>query len=233
MINDQDYTYANVVASATAVEQKEFYKQTYMHLALALLSTILIEYAFLASNAGESITYFVMDSPIISFLLFMGASWIGQSLAYSQDKSRQYLGLGLYVTAYSVFFVPVIYLTTQYLGIQIIQEAAIITSALFAGLTFVAFTTKKDFTFLEGALKIGAFIMIGVMIASIFSPSLTSSIFWIGFVILFLGGLILYETSQIKYKYPTNMYVGAAATLYGSFMTLFLYVLRLLMALRE
>ena len=232
-MNNQEFTYANVVAEAPIIEQKEFYKQTYLHLALALMVTVLLEYAILTSSMAGSIVNFMFNNYIISFLLFFGATWLGQSMAYSADKGKQYLGLGIYVLAYTLFFAPILALTAEAIGVQIIQEAAILTTALFAGLTVVAFTTKKDFSFLEGALKIGSFIIIGVIIASFFIGGLTSSIFWIGGVILFLGGLILYETSQIKYKYPTTMFVGAAATLYGSFMTLFLYVLRLLMALRD
>lgn len=234
MIDEQEYVYADVVANATEIEQKAFYKQTYMHLALALMSTVILEYLFLSSTMAESILSMMMGSSYwITIILFFGATWLGQSLAYSQDRTKQYLGLGLYVLAYSVLFVPVIYITGQTLGTQIIQEAAIITTALFAGLTLVAFTTKKDFSFLGGALKIGSFIILGIIVASFFSPALTSSLLWVGFVILFMGGLILYQTSQIRYKYPTNMYVGAAASLYGSFMTLFLYILRLLSALRD
>ena len=233
MINEKEYTYANVVASASDVERKTFYKQTYMHLALALMSTILIEYAFFTTNIAESIMTFMMSSRWIGFLLFIGASWLGQSMAYSQDKTKQYLGLGLYVMAYSVFFVPVLYYSAMYLGVQIIQEAALVTLLLFGALTLTAFTTKKDFSFLGGALKIGGFIILGVILISFIVPGITSSIWWVSAVIIFLGGLILWETSQIKNKYPTNMYVGAAASLYGSFMTLFLYVLRLLSALRD
>jgi FtsH-binding integral membrane protein len=46
-------------------------------------------------------------------------------------------------------------------------SSSVFCLALVAGLTFTAFTSKKDFSFLGGMLKIGGFIAIGAIVASV------------------------------------------------------------------
>ena len=53
-------------------------------------------------------------------------------------------------------------------GIEILNQAAIVTLSLFSGLTAVVFVTKKDFSFLKSALTIGFFIAIGLIVAGNF-----------------------------------------------------------------
>ena len=58
----------------------------------------------------------------------------------------------------------------------------------------MAFTTGHDFSFLGGLLKIGGFVALGVIVASIlFGFSL--GLFFVGLMILFAGGAVLYNTS--------------------------------------
>ena len=44
------------------------------------------------------------------------------------------------------------------------------------------------------------------------------------------GAAILFQTQSIIRTYPGDAYVAAAVTLFGSLMTMFYYVLRLLMS---
>ena len=75
---------------------------------------------------------------------------------------------------------------------DVIPTAGIITALLFGGLTMVAFTTGHDFSFLGGLLKVGGFVALGVIVASIlFGFSL--GLFFVGLMILFRGGAILYK----------------------------------------
>ena len=47
------------------------------------------------------------------------------------------------------------------------------------------------------------------------------------------GGAILFQTQNIIRTYPANAYVPAAIALFGSLMTMFWYVLRLLIQLTQ
>ena len=51
-------------------------------------------------------------------------------------------------------------------AIKILMEAVVITLAIFIGLSATVFITKKDFSFMRGALMIGTFAALGVIVAS-------------------------------------------------------------------
>ncbi len=52
-------------------------------------------------------------------------------------------------------------------------------------------------------------------------------------MIVLMGGYILYETSLLMAYFRPTQHVAAALMLFSTIATLFLYVLRLLMSLRE
>ena len=113
---------------------------------------------------------------------------------------------------------------------QLKDQAAIVTGLLFAGLTVIAFTTKKDFSFMRGILIIGGFVALGLIAASmIFGFSL--GLVFAGAMILLMGISILYNTSQIMFHYRTDQHVAASLGLFASLATLFYYVLYFLMSL--
>jgi hypothetical protein len=144
----------------------------------------------------------------------------------------QYAGLGIYVVAEAIIFLPLLLIAAhpQFLNQpQIIGQAAIITGALFGGLTLIAFTTKKDFSFLGGILKMGFFVAMGLIVASIFM-GFNLGLLFSGAMILLASISILYSTSNIIHHYGTTQYVAAALGLFASVALLFWYVLRILMA---
>jgi FtsH-binding integral membrane protein len=110
----------------------------------------------------------------------------------------------------------------------VIPSAAIITGLLFAGLTYTAFSTGKDFSFLGGFLRIGGFIALGVIIASIIF-GFQLGILFSGAMILFAAGAILYDTSNIIHHYHPEQYVAAALSLFASVALLFWYVIQFLL----
>jgi len=108
--------------------------------------------------------------------------------------------------------------------------AAIITGLLFLGLTVTAFTTKTNFSFLGGILKIGSFVALGIIAAScIFG--FTLGLLFSGVMVAFAAGAILYTTSSIIHDYNTDQHVAASLSLFASVALLFWYVLRILIAL--
>lgn len=223
------------VAQSPADARSEFYQKTYLHLAGAIGVFVLLELA-LFSIPGIEAKVFGMLSGGMSWLvvlaLFMGASWIANKWATS-DTSRgmQYAGLGLYIVAEALIFLPLLLMAAYYSGQgNLIGQAGIITGALFAGLTFVAFTTKKDFSFLGGMLKIGFFVAMGLIVASIFM-GFDLGIWFSAAMVLFAAGSILHQTSNIIHHYRPDQYVAASLGLFASVALLFWYVLQILMSL--
>jgi len=229
------YNDFTLVANATGMERATFYKRTYLHVALAILSFIIVE-AMLINTIPSTFIYGMVANKFV-WLFIIGLFWLGSmmcdKLVFSASRNIQYLGLALYVLIEAIIFLPVIYIASGLSGgAELIQQAGLITLFMFGGLTAVVFLTNKDFSFLRTALVVGGFIALGLIIAGALFGFDLGLWFSVGMVIL-AAGSILYQTSQIKDKYETHQYVGAALQLFASVMLLFWYILRILMSRRN
>lgn len=222
-----------IVAHSTEVQKAEFYRKTYAHVALAILAFIVVETVLLAIVPTEMI--YMMVGQKYTWLLIIGAFWLASILAnkwsLSQSKSTQYMGLGFYVFIEAIIFLPLIYMAVATAGGNVIFQAATLTVAMFAGLSGIAFVTKKDFSFLRTFIVMGGFIALGLIVAGAIFGFNLGLWFSVGMVLL-ASASILYETSKLKNNYTTNQYVGASLQLFASIMLLFWYILRILMSRR-
>lgn len=229
-----EYTSNLLVAQSTDAEQVQFYKKTYMHLALAVLAFIVVESILLKVVPEEVVLS--MISGKFTWLLIIGAFWLASILAekwtMSQNRTTQYVGLGFYVLLEAVIFLPLISMAVVFSGPHLIYQAAIITLALFGGLTAIAFTTKHDFSFLRNILVVGGFVALGLIVAGALFGFALGLWFSVGMVLL-ASGSILYQTQKLKVIYTKDQYVGAALQLFASVMLLFWYILRILMSRRN
>ena len=232
-------SYANpyVVASSDVDTRAAFIRKTYAHLAGAILAFVAVEAALMSIPGIHDTVFGVLGVSKYSWLIVLGAfmavSWLANKWAHSSTSlGMQYTGLALYVVAEAVIFLPLLLIASQMTGDgNLIGKAGIITLAMFGGLTLVAFTTKKDFSFLGGILKIGFFIALGLIVASFFFQGLSLGIWFSGAMVLLASGSILYSTSNIIHHYQPTQYVAASLGLFASVALLFWYVLRILMAL--
>lgn len=223
-----------LVAHSSDVEKASFYKKTYLHVAFAILAFIGVETVLL--NIVPEQLILAMFAQRYLWLLIIGVFWLASFLAtkwsLSQSKSTQYMGLGFYVLLEAVIFLPLIYIAVKYAGGSVIFQAATLTVAMFAGISAVAFTSKRDFSFLRNIITIGGFIAIGLIIAGMIFGFNLGLWFSVGMVIL-ASATILYQTSKLKDAYVTDQYVGASLQLFASIMLLFWYILSILMSRRS
>lgn len=221
---------STLVSESTEIQKAEFYKKTYLHVGLAILAFAGLEYLLLFNIPEEYIIAMVANR--ITWLFILGLFWLGSTLAnkwtLSQSKNVQYFGLLFFIILEAVIFLPLIYMAVVYTnGIEVLQQAAIMTGMLFAGLTVLAFFSNKDFSFLKNVIIIGGFIALGLIaVAAIFGFNL-GLWFSLGMVVL-ASASILYETQKLKDTYTPNQYVGASLQLFASIMLLFWYILRIL-----
>jgi FtsH-binding integral membrane protein len=219
------------VSEAEPADRAQFIRRTYLHLAVAILAFIGIEALLLRLPGVERLVGTMVGGYgwLITLLAFMGVSWLADRLARSEaSESMQYLGLGLFVVAEAVIFLPLLYVAAYYSAPETIPMAGIITGLLFAGLTATAFMTRKDFSFMRGILTIGGFVALGVIVCSmIFGFQL--GLLFSGVMVLFAGGSILYTTSNIIHHYRPTQHVAAALALFSGVMLLLWYVLRIVM----
>lgn len=224
-----------VAAEAGPLERGQFIRRVYFHLAGAILAFAAIEAALLMSPIAMPVVKLMVGgnySWLVVMGLFMGISWLADKWASSDtSKPMQYLGLAVYVVAMAVVTMPLMALALIQAP-NIIPMAVCITAALTLGLTAVVMMTKTDFSFLRGALVIGGFVALGVIVASIvFGFEL--GILFSAIMVVFAGAAILYHTSAIFQNYRTDQYVAASLSLFASIALLFWYILRLLLSMRR
>jgi len=216
-------------------ERATFIRKTYSHLAAAILVFTGVTGLLLNSQIGVSLARSLVGTQfgwILVMVLFMGASYIANRWARSDTSVElQYAGLGLYILAESIIFLPILFIANAYYE-GVILQAGIVTGMLFLGLTATVFMTRSDFSFLGPILSIAGFVAIGVILCSILFGFTLGTLFS-GIMILFAAGAILYDTSNVLHHYRTDQHVAASLSLFASVALLFWYVLRLLMALRD
>ena len=228
------YDYS-VAARAAGSDRALFIRRTYAHLAGAILAFMGIEALFL-NVLGEAQQLQILRMMtggygwLFVLLAFMGASWLAQTWAQSNSsRGMQYLGLGLYVVAEAVIFLPLLIIANHMVDKTVIPTAGILTLAVFGGLTLSVFVTKKDYSFLRPILCVASLIALGVIVAAILIGFSLGLIF--SFVMIALmSGYILYYTSQVMLHYRTDQHVAAALALFAAVATLFWYILRIVMA---
>ena len=226
--------YSEIVSQATQADRADFYKRTYLHVALAILAFMVVESFLLQLVPGEIIS--MMFGGKFVWLFIIGLFWLGSFIAnkfaFSLSRSAQYFGLGLYVMLEAIIFLPVLYIAASYTGGDVIMQAGIVTLSMFGGLTALVFMSGYDFSFMRTGIIIGGFISLGLIVGGAIFGFNLGLWFSVGMVVL-ASASILYQTSQIKDTYTTDQYVGAALQIFASVMLLFWYILRILMSRRD
>ncbi len=229
-MNEFSTSFGNTAANALPAERAQFIRKTYMLLAAAILAFIAVEAFLFMSGAAHMIANVIFSGGGMGWLLvlalFMGVSYLANRWALSETSPiTQYLGLGIFILAYAVIFVPLISIATFHSGDgSVLIKAGITTLGLFLGLTATVFITRSDFSFLGPIVAIGGFAALGFIVSSaIFGFSL-GSVFAFAMV-AFAGTAILYNTSQVLHQYNPKQYVAASLTLFAGIALLFWYIL--------
>ncbi len=221
------------VAESRPSERALFIKNTYTHLAGAVGAFTLLEVFLFTSGAAGTIANLLFASKFawLGVIAAFGVlGWMARTWAAKTDVRTQYIGLGVYVVAEALIFAPLIWMAATFFDPMIIPTAGIFTALLFAGLTTIVFTTKKDFTFLGGALTIAGFVALGLIICSVLF-GFQLGVWFSAVMIVVAAGSILYDTSKVMQHYSVDQHVAASLELFASVALLFWYVLRILMQL--
>jgi FtsH-binding integral membrane protein len=230
---------AAVVAEASTDARASFIVKTYVHLFGAILVFAALEVLWFSTPVASALLSLVSQGRF-AWLLFIGAfvgvSYFANQWALSStSKGMQYAGLGLYTVFESVLFVPLIAMALV-MGAEgntsILTRAIVITVTMFGCLTGIVFVTRKDFSFMRGALMLAGLSAFGLAVLSmLFGFSL--GLFFSYAMVALACGYILYDTSNVMLHYRTNQHVAAALALFAAVMLLFWYVLRILIARRR
>lgn len=217
-------------------ERTTFIRRTYTHLLVAVGLFVLVEaliFSFVQDDQMMRIIQLLQGGRFNWLMVlggFMVVSWIGSSLAQSVSVPMQYLGLGAYILAYSVIFIPMLWIAQNFAP-GAIPAAGIMTGVVFTGLTVLVFTTKADFSWMGKFLALASFAALGLIVCAVFFQGLSLGIWFSGGMVVIAAGYILYDTSNVLHRYRTDQHVAASLALFASVATLFWYLLRIMMAL--
>lgn len=230
MANSMPAPLRTPVGSLDASARTRFISRTYGHLFAAIAGFTAIEVFLFSTGMAKTIAEAMFST---SWLLILGgfmivgylASW---GAARAQSPAAQYAALMAYVVAEAIIFVPLLYIADNFAP-GAISSAAVITLIGFAGLTAIAVSSGKDFSFLGVFLKWGGIVALLLIVGSIIFGFQLGTFFSVAMV-AFAGGAILYSTSKILRTYPEDRYIAAALELFASVALMFWYVLRLTMS---
>ncbi len=230
------------VATLGVSDRVAFLRRTYALLGVALVGWAAITGGMMRFATETSLAWsqWALFSGRWNWLLviglFMVVGIVSEKLAMSESsRGLQYLGLGVGIAAQAMLVQPLLWLTISKFGLSggldVITQATGITLVIFIGLTLTVFISKKDFSFMRGALTVLSFAALGVVVMSLIFGFSLGAVFS-GAMVALMAGYILYQTSIIMNDFPPSAFVAAALMLFSTVATLFWYVLRLLSSLR-
>ncbi len=209
-------------ADASVSERIAFIRKVY---ALFFAATLFAIGGVLLGLAFPPLMIFAVGHPIIMFIAMIGGVIGAQAVRHVPGVNLA--ALFGFTTLTGVIISPVLYVIGRTNPGSILQ-AGVMTVAIFGGLTAYVFVSRRDFSFLRGMVTVGLVVVIGAGLINIFVGSLGLGFAISAAALLLFAGFVLYDTSNIIRRYPTNEYVAGALSLYLDAFNIFLALLRIL-----
>jgi modulator of FtsH protease len=205
--------------SAGAVSTNKVLRNTYLLLGATL--------AFSALTAGLSMA---MNLPhpgvIITLVGYFGLLF---ATTKTQDSAWGLFWVFALTGFMGITLGPIVSMYLKFLpnGHQVVTTALGVTAVTFVGLSAYAVRSGRDFSFMGGFLTVGILGAFVLGLVALFFHLPTLSLAVSGMFVLAMGGMILFETSNIIRGGQTN-YIAATVTLYVAIYNLFTSLLHLL-----
>ena len=216
---------------AAVDERVGFIRKTYLHLTAELGAVGLLAWMGTQVPLLQSLALALWSNFIIYFACFLGASFITRKLlAGHKPMSAQYLGAGIWVFLLGLLVTPLVMIAPG----AILAQGFVLTLCAFVGITAYVFTTKKDFSYIGGALSMATMILIGIAFLSFFMGGMGSGFPWFSVLAaLLMCGWILYDTSRMLHHRRVGEHVAASVDLLVDFVYLFIHIVILLLGSRD
>ncbi len=218
---------AESAARASVEERMGFIRKVY---ALFFAATLFAIGGVWLGLSFEPLLQFAYEHPFIMFFIMIGGVLGAQAV-------RHVPGLNLaalfgFTTLTGVVISPLIHFVLASNPGSILA-AGVLTVGIFGGLTAYVFVSKKDFSFMRGMLMTGLIVVILAGVVNIFLGASALGFAVAAATLLLFSGFVLYDTSNIIRRYPTNEYVAGALDLYLDAFNIFLALLRILNSSRD
>ncbi len=221
---NQYNAYDMVVPSAD--ERLKVLRNTYLLLALSLIPTAI------GAIFGINMSFmFLAKSPIMGSLLLIAGMYF---MMFMVQKNKESFAGIVWLMAFTFLMGLLLGPLLQYAlrvpnGASLILLAALLTSAVFFVMSVIAYTVKKEMTFLTNFLTVGAVVLMIAVIANIFLRMPAFYLMICGAFVIFSSLMILWQVNQVVRGGETN-YISATLTLYVSIYNLFTSLLQIILA---
>ena len=218
---------AETAAQAGVQERMGFIRKVY---ALFFAATLFAIGGVWLGLSFDPLLQFAYQHPWVMLFAMIGGVMGAQAVRHVRGLNL--LALFGFTTFTGVVISPLIAVISQ-INPGSILAAGVLTVGIFGGLTAYVFVSKKDFSFMRGMLMTGLIVVILAGVVNIFLGSGALGFAVAAATLLLFSGFVLYDTSNIIRRYPTNEYVAGALSLYLDAFNIFLALLRILNAGRR
>ena len=215
-------------ADATVSERMGFIRKVYSLFFAAILFAI---GGVMTGFAFPPLMIAAAEHPWIALIVLIGGVLGAQAVRHVPGVNL--FALFAFTTLTGIVISPLLYIVSQTNPASIFQ-AGVLTVGIFGGLTAYVFISRKDFSFLRGMVTVGLIVVVLAAFLNVLIIGSSALGFAISAAVLLLfSGYVLYDTSNIIRRYPTNEYVAGALSLYLDAFNIFLALIRLLNAGRD
>lgn len=201
-------------------------RNTYLLLALSLIPTAI------GALFGMNMSFaFLAGSPIMGSILLIGGMYF---LMFMVERNKYSFAGIVWLMVFTLFMGLLLGPLLQYAlrvpnGSSLITLAALLTSAVFFVMSAIAYTTKRELSFLTNFLAVGGIVLFIGIIANVFLRIPMFHLVLCGAFVIFSSLIILWQVAQIVRGGETN-YISAALTLYIAIYNLFTSLLQIILA---
>ncbi len=174
------------------------------------------------------------------FIGILGMGFVAPRIMMSKSIGAAQICFWVYAAMWGALLGPML-LAYAALDPMIIVQAFLITSSVFAAMSLLGYTTKRDLSpFATFFFMASIGIIIAIVANAIFFQSAFMSLVTSVIVVLIFSGVTAWETQIIKNMYVehdghdviSRKAIFGAFMLYGSFVTLFIHILNILGLMR-
>jgi FtsH-binding integral membrane protein len=224
-------TRAQAEAAQIDVGLRQYMLRVYNYMALGVALTGIVS-MLVAMNPGVMHAVAIGPFKWVLFVGILGLGWFAPRLMLSKSVGTAQLCFWVYAGMWGALIAPLFALYTG----GSIARAFFVTAAAFGGMSLFGYTTKRDLTAAGRFLVMATFGILIALVVNIFVQSSGLHFLMSLIVPVIFAGLTAFETQQIKNWYyesdtgdlTQRKAIFGAFMLYGSFVTMFVWILQLL-----
>lgn len=229
-LRSEPMTRAQAEAATIDVGLRAYMLKVYNYMALGVAVTGVVS-MLVAMN--PAIMQAIVGGPFVwvLFLGILGLGFMAPKIMMSKSVGAAQACFWVYAALWGALIAPYFFAYTQ----ESIARAFFITAAAFAGMSLFGYTTKRDLSAVGRFLVMASFGILIALIVNIFLQSSGLHLLMSIIVPVVFAGLTAFETQQIKSWYyegdagdtAHRKAIFGAFMLYGSFVTMFIWILQL------